>query len=610
MHQTSRIPLEDFFRNPEKSNFQISPAGNYVSFLAPFQGRMNIFVRDMEGGEASRITSVTDRDLAGYGWVNNERLLYLRDDGGDENFYLLGINVDGSNPKELTRIKDVRTQIVDMLEEDEAHIIIGLNQRNPQIFDPYRLNVDTGTMEQLAENPGNITSWMTDHEGKLRLAIATDGVNNTLIYRPTENDPFKPVITTDFKETVNPLFFTFDNQNIYAASNLNRDKMALVIFDLEKGQEQELIFSHPEVDVHSLRYSRKRKVITTANYQTWRSERHYFDGEIEQLLKILNEKLGEEVRIAINSMNRAEDKMIVRTYSDLTQGAYHYYDQKNDELIKLEELSPWLDASHMASMKPVSYQSRDGLRIHGYLTLPKNLEPKNLPVVVNPHGGPWWRDSWGFKAEVQFLANRGYAVFQMNFRGSTGYGRVFWEASFKQWGLKMQDDITDGVNWLIDQGLADPSRIAIYGGSYGGYATLSGLTKTPDLYTCAIDYVGVSNLFTFIKTIPPYWKPYLEMLYEMVGNPDDENDRKNMEANSPVFHAAKIKKPLFIAQGAKDPRVNKDESDQMVAALKKRGVEVAYLVKENEGHGFQNEENRFEFYQEMEKFLEEHLGQF
>lgn len=609
MHQTSRIPLEDFFRNPEKSNFQISPAGNYVSFLAPFQGRMNIFVRDMEGGEASRITSVTDRDLAGYGWVNNERLLYLRDDGGDENFYLLGVNVDGSNPKELTRIKDVRTQIVDMLEEDEAHIIIGLNQRNPQIFDPYRLNVDTGTMEQLAENPGNITSWMTDHEGKLRLAIATDGVNNTLLYRPTENDSFKPVITTDFKETVNPLFFTFDNQNIYAASNLNRDKMAIVIFDLEKGQEQELIFSHPEVDVQSLRYSRKRKVITTVNYQTWRSERHFFDGEIEQLIKILHEKLGEEVRIAISSMNRAEDKMIVRTYSDLTQGAYHYYDQRNDELTKLEELSPWLDAGHMASMKPVSYQSRDGLTIHGYLTLPKDLEHQNLPVVVNPHGGPWWRDNWGFKAEVQFLANRGYAVFQMNFRGSTGYGRAFWEASFKQWGLKMQDDITDGVNWLIDQGLADPSRIAIYGGSYGGYATLSGLTKTPDLYACAIDYVGVSNLFTFIKTIPPYWKPYLEMLYKMVGNPDDENDRKNMEANSPVFHAAKIKKPLFIAQGAKDPRVNKDESDQMVAALKKRGVEVAYLVKENEGHGFQNEENRFEFYQEMEKFLAEHLGQ-
>jgi dipeptidyl aminopeptidase/acylaminoacyl peptidase len=259
----------------------------------------------------------------------------------------------------------------------------------------------------------------------------------------------------------------------------------------------------------------------------------------------------------------------------------------------------------MAEQKPIEYKSRDGLTIHGYLTLPNCDKKKGLPVVVHPHGGPWYRDSWGFNPEVQFLANRGYAVFQMNFRGSTGYGREFWEASFKQWGKTMQDDITDGVNWLVDEGIADKDKVAIYGASYGGYATLAGLTFTPEVYCCGVDYVGVSNLFTFMKTIPPYWKPFMEMMYEMVGDPT--KDSVLMHDASPVFYADKITAPLFIAQGANDPRVNKAESDQMVDALKKRGIEVEYMVKDNEGHGFYNEENQFDFYEAMEKFLAKHM---
>ena len=257
-------------------------------------------------------------------------------------------------------------------------------------------------------------------------------------------------------------------------------------------------------------------------------------------------------------------------------------------------------------MKPIEYTSRDGLTIHGYLTLPKGKDAKNLPIVVNPHGGPWARDEWGFNPEVQFLANRGFGVLQMNYRGSTGYGRKFWEASFRQWGQSMQDDITDGVKWFVDQGIADPKRVAIYGGSYGGYAVLEGLTKTPDLYAAGVDYVGVSNLFTFMKTVPPYWKPFLEMMYEMVGNP--EKDKTLFEANSPALNADRIKAPLFVAQGAKDPRVNINESNQIVEALKKHGVDVEYMVKEDEGHGFHNEENRFSFYEAMEKFLAKYLA--
>lgn len=259
----------------------------------------------------------------------------------------------------------------------------------------------------------------------------------------------------------------------------------------------------------------------------------------------------------------------------------------------------------MAKMEPIQYESRDGLQIRGYLTLPHGVDAKKLPLIVNPHGGPWARDSWGFNPEIQFLASRGYAVLQMNFRGSTGFGRKFMEASFGQWGLTMQDDVSDGVAWAVDQGIADPERVAIYGGSYGGYATLAGLTKTPELYACGISYVGVSNLFTWIEAIPPYWKPYLEMMYEMVGHP--ERDAERFRETSPLFQADRIAAPLFVAQGANDPRVRKEESDQIVEALEKRGIQVEYMVKDNEGHGFQNEENRFDFYRTMERFLDRHL---
>jgi dipeptidyl aminopeptidase/acylaminoacyl peptidase len=305
------------------------------------------------------------------------------------------------------------------------------------------------------------------------------------------------------------------------------------------------------------------------------------------------------------SNDRAENLFIIRTYNDRTRGSYHLFDKKTGALTKLTDLSPWLPEEQMARVRPISFTSRDGLKIHGYLTLPLNADTTNLPVVLNVHGGPWARDSWGFDPECQFLASRGYAVLQVNYRGSTGYGRKFWESSFKQWGRKMQDDLTEGVQWLIKQKIANPRRIAIYGGSYGGYATLAGLAFTPDLYACGIDYVGVSNLFTFMNTIPPYWKPYLEMMYEMVGHP--EKDKELMRAASPVYHVNRIKVPLFVAQGRNDPRVNIAESDQIVEALKKRSVDVPYMVKDNEGHGFGNEENRFDFYRAMEAFLTKHL---
>jgi len=599
------IPLEDFFRNPEKSSFNISPDGKYISYMAPYESRMNIFVQRAGSNKASRLTSETDRDIAGYYWANNTRLLFLKDSGGDENFALYGVDFNGKNLKCLTCFENVRTQIIDDLEDQPDFVIIGLNKRNAMVFDPYRLNINTGEMEMLAENPGNIQGWMTDHNGKLRVAMAiVDGVNTQLLYRDNEAEEFRPILTTNFKESLSPQFFTFDNKRLYATSNLNRDKSAAVIFDPATANETEMLYENDTYDVSSISYSRKRKVITAASFTSWKRERHFFDEQSKQLFERL-EGLLKGYEIGISASDKAEEKFIVRTYSDRSLGAFYFYDRKKDQLTKIQDVSPWLDENHMAEIRPVQYRSRDGLVIHGYLTLPKGVEAKNLPVVINPHGGPWARDNWGFNPEVQFLANRGYAVLQMNFRGSTGYGKAFWEASFKQWGLSMQNDITDGVYWLIEQGIADQKRVAIYGASYGGYATLQGLVVTPTLYAAGVDYVGVSNLFTFMQTIPPYWKPLLDMMYEMVGNP--ETLKAQFEATSPALNAHRIMAPLFVAQGAKDPRVNIAESDQIVEAMRKRGVEVEYMVKENEGHGFRNEENRFDFYRAMEKFLARHL---
>ena len=599
------IPMEDFFRNPEKSSFNISPNGNHIAYMKPWKSRMNVFVMDMITKKEARLTSSQERGVYGFAWLTNKRIGYIKDEGGNENMHFYAVNIDKSNEIDLTPFENVQARIIDDLEDDPNHIIIGLNKRNPQIHDPYRINVNDGKMDMIAENPGNISEWMTDHDGKLRIAITSDGVNTSILHRASESEKFESILTTDFKVSVSPLFFTFDNKNLYVASNRGRDKSAVFKFDLNNAQEEKLIFEHDEVDVSGLMYSRKRKVLTGVNYTVAKNEMTFFDTWRQDIQQKLEENLhGYEV--GITSFSEDETKAVVVTYSDKSRGTYYYYDIDKNKLTELGEASPWLNEEDMSDMKPVQYRSRDGLVINGYLTLPKGTNGKNLPVIVNPHGGPWHRDSWGYKSEIQFLANRGFAVFQMNFRGSTGYGREFWEKSFKQWGKLMQDDISDGVNWLIDEGIANPDRIAIYGASYGGYATLAGLTFTPDLYACGIDYVGVSSLFTFMESMPPYWELYRKMLYEMVGHPD--KDKELLASASPLLHIDKIKVPLFIAQGANDPRVKKSESDQIVEALQNAGIDVPYMVKNDEGHGFYNEENQFDFYREMEIFLNKHLN--
>lgn len=611
IHMTRQIPLEDFFRNSERTGYQLSPDGSYISYMAPYKDRLNVFVRrvDETDEHAIRITNETERSVAGYMWADNQRLLYMKDTAGDENYQLYGVHRDGSDDRAYTAFDGVRTSLIDDLEEQPGVVMIGMNKRNPEVFDPYRLNIETGELTLLAENPGNIQGWMTDHDGRLRVATAiVDGVNTQILYRDTEDEPFKPVLTTNFRDVVSFMEFTPDNKEVYAATNLHRDKTILVRMNPATCEELEVLYENERYDIASISYSRKRKKLLSV-YCTGHKEpvRHYFDAEEQQLRQRIKAHFPNQ-RYGIADTDKAEENYLIYVGGDRTRGSYWHYNALTDEAKKIADLAPWIKSDEMNAMHPVCYTTRDGLQIEAYLTLPDGLTPdtaKQLPIVVNPHGGPWARDCWGYSSEVQFLSNRGYAVFQMNFRGSTGYGRHFLEASYKQWGLKMQDDITDGVKWLIEKGIANPNRIAIYGGSYGGYATLAGLTFTPDLYACGIDYVGVSNLFTFMQTIPPYWRPMLEMMYEQVGHP--EHDADQLAATSPALHADKIKVPLFVAQGANDPRVNKAESDQMVEALRQRGVVVEYMVKDNEGHGFHNQENRFDFYRAMERFLKAHL---
>lgn len=598
------VSVEDFMRNPGELGYQLSPDGNYISYASAWENRLNVFVKEMnKDSEPVRVTSSKDRDIAGFIWKDNH-ILYLKDNAGDENYHIHLSSFNGATEKDLTPYENVVAYPIDVLQGVENEILIMMNKEDATAFDVYKLNVKTGDTTLVAKNPGDIQGWLADSEGQIRMAVASDGVEGAVLYRDSEDQEFKPFITIEAGDTVSPIAFSQDNQSIYAVSNKNRDKAVLVKYDLQANEE--VILSNPDVDIASALYSTSKDKLLFAAYVTDKTNYVFLDDDFEKIFTKIRNKIGvSESEFGINDYNKEMTKFIVSISSDKVYGKYYYYDSVTDSLTELAELGAWLNQDELAAMHSISYKSRDGLTINGYLTLPTNKSSENLPLIVIPHGGPWARDVWGFNPEAQLLANRGYAVLQVNFRSSTGYGKAFLEAGNKQWGLKIQDDITDGVQWAIDQGIADPERIGIYGASFGGYATLVGITSTPDLYAAAVDYVGVSNIFTLLETIPPYWESSRNMFYERVGHP--EKDKELLTNASPVFHADKINTPLFVAQGANDPRVNQAESDQIVEALRARGVEVEYMLKENEGHGFANEENRIEFYNAMVNFFDRYL---
>jgi dipeptidyl aminopeptidase/acylaminoacyl peptidase len=478
-------------------------------------------------------------------------------------------------------------------------------KRDSTVFDVYRLNVRDGKMEMAVKNPGNITDWITDSKGQLRLAISSDGVNETLLYRENENKPFTPIFTNSFTTTLKPISFSETEADVvYAISNVNRDKSALVELNCKTGKETKVLFANDTLNVVDAQYSRSKKRMGFVICETWKKDKYFLDDAVKQFYSKLDVLLpGTEYRII--DRDKDDNLFIVRTFTDKNPGSYYLYFAKTGKIKKLSDFNASLKEQDLAEMKPISYISRDGFKINGYLTLPLNQPSTNLPVVVLPHNGPGSRNTWGYNPEVQFLANRGYAVFQINYRGSSGYGKDFMVAGYKQWGGKINNDINDGVKWLIDQKIADPKRVALYGTGFGGYLALNSVYSNPGLYACVASNSGVINLFSYLKSIPPYLKSNLQMYYTIIGNPVTDVDY--MRQVSPVFHAEKINVPVFIAQNTNDPLINSGEVVQFVKELKKGGVNITYLEKGNESYPVGNDQSRQQLYQALEQFLDINL---
>ncbi|SEO40566.1 S9 family peptidase [Mucilaginibacter sp. OK283] len=597
-----QIPLADFFKTPEKTFFKISPDGKYIAYLKPYKDKQNLFTQSLADGTEHMETSFDDYPVSGwYFWTYNNQLVFNQDIVANDGFKMYALDISTHQLRTILSLEKVKVNLVNRNKQQPNIITIRMNKRDPANFDIYRLNIKTGELSPYLINPGNITEWFPDADGKIRLVKSSDGVDETILYRPDDNAPFKPIIQNNFKNSVRPIAFAGLKNNFYALSNVNRDKMALVEINAENGKEERTIFSNSNADLMYVEYYKNKHRLEFVSWDEAKPRKYFLSPDIQRLYRKLEELLkGNEVRVV--DRDSSENKFILYTYTDRSPGTYYLYEASTCKLIKLGDTNPSLVPTELCVMQPVAYKSRDGLTINGYLTMPLGNKKTNLPVVVMPHDGPWARDTWGYDEQVQFLANRGYAVFQMNYRGSTGYGKAFRSAGYKQVGGKIQDDITDGVHWLIDKKIANPKKIAIFGGRFGGFSALYGVSFHPDLYNCAVIQYGLINFFTYIKDAPPFFKPYLKMTYEMVGNPETDADR--LRAISPVFHTDKIKVPLIIFQGAKDQRANISELNQFVHELRKHDVDVKYFLKPNERAFFRSERNRFEMYTEIEKFLD------
>jgi dipeptidyl aminopeptidase/acylaminoacyl peptidase len=599
-----QIPVSDFFKTPERTFYKISPDGKYISYLRPYKDKQNIYIKSLETGKEQMATTFTDYSVRDYTWTFNNQIVLTQDIIAVDEFRLYTLDVATLKLKSLLNLDKARIRILNRNRQQPDIITVAMNKRDPVNFDVYRLNVKTGDLKPYLLNPGNITKWYPDADGRIRLVKVSDGVNESVLYRPNDNAEFKTIIKNNFKDRVEPIAFIGDKNTFYALSNVNRDKTALVEINAVDGKQLRVVFESDKADILNFDYSKRRRVIEMVSWDEAKPQSHFLDADAEKLYKNLSTKIrGTEVNVV--DRDSAESKYVIYSYTDKNPGAYYLYERATDKLAKLTDINPEINPNELCTMEPVSFTAGDGMQINGYLTVPMEKDKENLPVIVMPHDGPWNRNSWGYDAEVQFLANRGYAVFQVNYRGSTGYGKAFRSAGFKQVGGKIQQDITDGVNWLIQKKIANPKKVAIFGGGFGGFSALYGVSFHPQMYNCAVVKYGLINFFTYLKDAPPFFKPYLSMTYEMVGNP--ETDADQLRAISPVFHTDKIKSPLLIFQGAKDPRANISELNQFVRELKKRNVPVTYRLKENERAYFKSDHNRMEMYAEIEKFLDTNL---
>lgn len=601
--EVEQIPTTEFFKTTEKSFFRISPDGKYVSYFKTYQDKQNIFIQSLVDGKERRATSFTDFPVSEYFWAGGNQIIFTKDLVTLNKVQIFSVDAVSLKNHNLLSMDKVRSRLLSRNYKNPDWITIGLNKRDSTVYDVYQLNIKTGMLMLEIPNPGNLTQWYTDTQGHIKLAKASDGLNETLYYRSSKEAGFKPLFTNNFKNVVKPVGFTADTNIFYALSNVNRDKIALVKIDVRSKKER-VILANQKADITGVSYSNHKRYIESVQWEDAKPHKYFLDATMRKVNKDLSRLLPAHV-IDIIDRDSAEQKFLISTYTDRDPGSTYIYQIKDKRLYKLGDVNIAIDPAEMCEMQPINFMASDGLPLSGYLTIPKVKIVKNLPLVVIPHEGLWLRDSWGYNAEVQFLANRGYAVLQVNYRGTKGYGKDFHKSGFKEIGGKIQEDINDGVRWLIEKKIADPKRIGIYGTGLGGFSALFGACFHPELYGCASMQSGVINFFSYIKDAPVYYKPYLSMLYEMVGNP--KNDAERFRDISPVFHADQITVPLLIFQGARDPRANIMELNQFIKELRKSDVSVKYILKENENAIFSNERNRLELYTELEAFLEENL---
>jgi len=599
------IPREVIFGNPERVGPQLSPDGKLMAYVAPEGGVLNVWVRTVGKEDDRAITHDRGRGIMGYFWApNGQQILYVQDKDGDENWRVFAVPAAGGEAIDLTPLSGVQAQIVAVELSHPDEILVSLNDRDPRWHDVYRVDLRNGQRTLEVRNDISAAGWLADHDLRIRLAR---------VPRPDGGFTLKERVGSEWKVllewgsddalTTGPVEFSKDGKTLYLISSVGANAAQLRAMDLAAGSEI-VLASDPAYDVSGATVHPTTYEIQAVSFTKDRTEWKVLDPSLQPDIDALGKLNPGDFYIV--DRDRADRTWLIAYTQDRGPVVYYSYDRASRKGTFLFSARPALEKCILAEMKPVTFKARDGLTIHGLLTLPVGIQPKNLPVVLNVHGGPWARDTWGYDPEAQWLANRGYACLQVNFRGSTGYGKEFINAGDREWGGKMQDDLSDGVHWLIAQGTADPKRVAIYGGSYGGYATLVGMTMTPELYACGISMVGPSNLVSFINTIPPYWESMKSVFDKRLGNP--EKDAEFLKSRSPLFYIDQVRAPLFIAQGANDPRVNREESIQIRDALQKAGKAVEYLEFDNEGHGFARPENRLKFYAQSEAFLAKHLG--
>jgi dipeptidyl aminopeptidase/acylaminoacyl peptidase len=601
------IPREVLFGNPEKADPQLSPDGSFLAFLAPLEGVLNVWVGERDGDTFRAITNDTDRGIRAYFWAHDgEHLLYLQDVGGDENWHLFKVHLASGTIDDVTPFENVQVQLVSRDKRHPSELLLAINRDDARLHDVYHLDLRTNDLAQVVKNPGNVLSWIADTALQVRAAQASTPDGGTeLLIRPDPSGEWEPWLRWNAEDAMSswPLGFTLAGEHVYLVDSRDVNAARLVRRTVG-GSEIEVLAEDPQYDVGGVVVHPDTREIQMVAFTRARHEWDVLDRALAADVTAMRELCPGD--LSIQSRTHADDLWIVEYIEDCHPVSYYLYDRTTREGRFLFTTRPALSVHTLAPMQPVSFEARDGLTLQGYLTTPAGVDPVGLPLVLNVHGGPWHRDTWGYDPEAQWFANRGYACLQVNFRGSTGYGKRFLNAGNREWGGKMHDDLVDAVGWAVDAGVVDPERIAIYGGSYGGYAALVGATFTPELFRCAVDIVGPSNLITFIETIPPYWSSYVAMLHDRVGNPETEADF--LRSRSPLTSVDRIRIPLLIAQGANDPRVKQAESEQIVAVMREKGIDHEYMLFPDEGHGFAKPANRLKFYAAAERFLARHLG--